>query len=333
MREVSSDLEAIVGRAIAAGVFPDASVVAQRRAVASGFFSTAKERVFDLASLTKPFVATIAARLVATGALSLQAPVGDLLPGCGAVGSANVVHLLAHRAGLAAWTPYYRTLAGEDVLRAAMAEPLECEPGARENYSDVGYLLLGSILERISGLSLDRLLAVEVLVPLGISDVQFGPVASEWALPTEDCPWRGEVLCGIVHDENAHAFGRPAGHAGLFGRAAGVARLGAAWIAARSGEIDFLPRAIATTFTTALPGGTHAPAWDTKSAEGSSAGSRLGPRSFGHLGFTGTSIWCDPDAEAVIVLLSNRVHPSRDNVAIRELRPRFHDEVASLLGI
>lgn len=303
------------------------------------------ETVFDLASLTKPMTALAAARLVTTGVVGWDARCdegvwhGDDPPTLGA--------LLSHRAGLAAWGPLYEAVGdaeGEAAWQRALAA-LHKAPravsraGAQPEavYSDLGYILAGRMLEAVAGLSLSMLVAREVTGPLGLQGaLAFRGVGTRWrdpaVAPTEACPWRGRVLQGEVHDENAYAVGGVAGHAGIFGTAGGLARLGLSVLEARAGRSDWLPAATLAAMLTPQPGGSHRLGWDVRSGPQPSSGAAMGPNTFGHLGFTGTSLWCDPDAGVVVALVTNRVHPRRDNLGIRAFRPAFHDAVMSALG-
>jgi CubicO group peptidase (beta-lactamase class C family) len=178
--------------------------------------------------------------------------------------------------------------------------------------------------------------AAEVTEPLGIEAELFyaGALPAERramflkkVAPTERCEWRGKIVRGEVHDENCAALGGVAGHAGLFGTAHALAKLGRTILDVLGGKSDFLPKKLMVEALAARDGsGTHRLGWDTKSAE-SAGGKRLSGSAFGHLGFTGTSLWCDPGRDAVVVLLTNRIHPSRANEKIKGFRPAFHDGV------
>lgn len=336
--------------------------------------------LFDLASLTKLYVASAAARLAARGALDLDAPAGRWVPELDR-GEGPVVtprHLLAHCSGLAAWRPWHEAAArdpdaapaflpparrpGPEALAAAFragralferalaAEPLERPPGREARYSDLGFIALGLLLERLSGVPLDRVVEAEVLRPLGLADTGYLPGleparaaafrAGRAFAATRRAPARGgEVLRGAVDDDNAWALGGVAGHAGLFAPARDVARFGRAWLDALAGRSAWLPAAVAAAFTARdpTPGSERALGWDTPSPSGSTLGARLGrgPRgAVGHLGFTGTSLWLDLDRELVCVLLTNHVHPGgADRPRIHALRARFHDAVAEALGV
>jgi CubicO group peptidase (beta-lactamase class C family) len=298
----------------------------------------AKGTFFDLASVTKPMTAVA----VAWAGLDVSTPLGRWVPEARGTPSedAPLELLLAHRAGLDAHRSFFEPLrAGGD--RAAV-DPGAClrdaanarrpdatgplpPAGFAPLYSDLGYLLAGVALARAvgardAGEAISRL----VLEPLGIAD-RMGTVRELAArgvrgpfAPTETVPWRGGPVVGAVHDENAWAFAGHGGcgHAGLFGTVDAVLTFGLAVL----GGLDRLEWLVRER-----PGGTLRAGFDGKSAEGSSAGRRMGPRSFGHLGFTGTSLWIDPDARVVVSLLSNRVCPTRAHLAIRSARPWAHD--------
>ncbi|HEY0463681.1 MAG TPA: serine hydrolase domain-containing protein [Polyangiaceae bacterium] len=310
---------------------------------------------FDLASITKSFLAVTVARLVQRGGLSFDTPLRDLLPEAQGTltGSASLLHLLSHRAGLEAHRSLFAPLLGGLPFdrRAAIQEALhgrrlECQGPAPAHghppvYSDLGYALVGLGLERRERLPLDQLVEREVCAPLGLElgsartlrarDVDF----AARCMPTETVPFRGGEVHGIVHDENAWALSGHglSGHAGLFGTADSVARFGAALLDARSSRSPtWLDAQSIAPLLEERPGGTLRAGFDGKSADQSSAGTLAGERSFGHLGFTGTSFWCDPDANRVLVLLTNRVCPTRNNPRIRAARPAINDALHAFRG-
>jgi CubicO group peptidase (beta-lactamase class C family) len=238
---------------------------------------------------------------------------------------------------------------GRELVRAAvLAEPLEAPAGTRGVYSDPGFLALGFLLEEIAGEPLSDAVERRVFLPLGLRSTFFLDALDperRWRraevrtfVPTERCEHRQEVNQGAVNDDNTWAMGGAAGHAGLFSTAVQVAAFGHAWLQAVRGRPSLVPSRAAAAFARRDPtaGSTRALGWDTRSEEGSSLGTRLGRGergAIGHLGFTGTSLWIDLDAEVVVALLTNRVHPTRENEKIRAFRPRFHDAVAEALGI
>jgi CubicO group peptidase (beta-lactamase class C family) len=253
----------------------------------------------------------------------------------------------AERPGPEALVPAFER--GKALVRAAvLAERLEAPPGARAVYCDPGFLALGFLVEGVLQGRLAALAEERVFRPLGLAETFFLDVlapaeaaaraAGRSFAPTEDCVHRHEVNRGAVNDDNAWAMGGGAGHAGVFSTAHDVARLGQAWLDALHRRPSLVPAAAAAELARRdrTPGTTRALGWDTPSDEGSSLGTRLGRSgrgAIGHLGFTGTSLWIDVEREVVVALLTNRVHPSRENELIRPFRPRFHDAVAEALGI
>jgi len=311
-----------------------------------------EEVVFDLASLTKPLATVLAVLcLQKEGLLSLADRLPELLGREVAADKRDITlaHLLQHCSGLVAHRPYFESLRlmPADQRRQAvrdliLAEPLRSSPGTEVCYSDLGYLLLGHIVEEKVGQPLDTLVRERLYAPLGLEGrLVFKPRQSLLGrpgvrfAPTEDCPWRGRVLHGEVHDDNAFVLGGVAGHAGLFGTAGAVLQLSRFLLDLSLGRGGH-PHVRSSDLRQAVcrsgpPGSDWGLGFDTPSPQQSSAGELLSRRSFGHLGFTGTSFWCDPDRDVAVVLLTNRVHPSRDNLLIRQFRPRFHDAIVRCL--
>jgi CubicO group peptidase (beta-lactamase class C family) len=304
---------------------------------------------FDLASLTKILATTPAAMLLyQRGALALEAPLGRFLPGAKASFAAQPIeNFLAHVSGAAAWKPLFRAVppdalhspAGKTaIVRALLAEAPLYPPGERQVYSDIGFALLGLALEESAGQPLHEFVAREIFAPLGIDELaylQLAPRAGLSLAATEDCPWRGRVLAGETHDENTWAAGGCLGQSGVFGAARGVAQLADEFLAAARGAGRLFSPATLARFLRAPAhvSGSFRLGFDTPNLQGSAAGSHFGPHSFGHLGFTGCSVWCDPDRRLSVVLLTNRVHPTRDNDALKELRPAVHDAVLEECGL
>lgn len=310
------------------------------------------DTVFDLASVTKPLTALTMARLGLQGRLRREEELAAVLPALEGTRSARVPLDLfaAHRAGLDGHRPLYAPLVdGREVdrleaLRVAADARREGEQCAGEPpldgfppvYSDLGYLLLGEVIAARGGDDLDRIVHREVVEPLGLSIAsarmsrERDPAFDERVAPTEVVPWRKGMIRGAVHDENAWALAadRSAGHAGLFGDALSVARLGVAILDALAGRSDLLSATDMEPLVRTRPGGSLLAGFDRRSGDAPSSGKRFGPSTFGHLGFTGTSLWMDPDAELVGVLLTNRVHPTRAADAIRRARPATYDAIA-----
>ncbi len=311
--------------------------------------------IYDLASLTKPLV-TVTSLLLLTqrGKVALDDSLQQILAELeGApIGQATVRDLLSHRSGLPGWRPLHERLearglvpgevGGNQSIKSAMLElirdePLIYERGERSLYSDLGFILLGLLVERLSGIALDRWCEEAIAGPLGADLLLFCPVTGGRQLPidvariapTEWDERRQRLLRGEVHDENAGAMGGVAGHAGLFGTAESVLAVSGAWLSAYHGKESMLDGALVRQFTMRQESAfqsSWALGWDTPSAP-SSSGACFSEQSFGHLGYTGTSLWIDPLCELEVVLLSNRVHPSRRNEKIKVFRPLIHDLV------
>jgi len=298
--------------------------------------------MYDLASLTKVVVTTtVAMILYDEGRLDLEKKVQDYLPLFIGPGKDKVTvrHLLTHSSGIDWWAPLYEELKGrQEYLERIQAMDLVYEPGTEYKYSDLGMILLGEILSRVAGKPFDQVASERVFEPLGMTDTLYRPGADRLAriAPTEiDSEWRGRLVHGEVHDENAFALGGIAPHAGLFSTAHDLARF--VQMLANGGVLEhhrIVSRSTVELFTRkvgSVEGSTRALGWDTKSPEGSTAGSYFSLDSFGHTGFTGTSIWYDPHRDLFLILLTNRVHPTRDNKLIREARPAVADAV--VLGL
>ncbi|MBM3469957.1 MAG: beta-lactamase family protein [Armatimonadetes bacterium] len=343
--------------------FGDAQVVPRRRPMLVG-------TVFDLASLTKPLAtATAVLQLWERGAVDLDAPVAAYLPrfARGGKEGATVRHLLAHTSGLPAWEMLYlprRSGGGveragacrsiEGAVERICATPALAPPGSRMEYSDLGFIVLGYLVERLSGMPLDAHARAHIFGPLGLGTMRFAPLlawrtrcaATEVGNDFERTKareqglgrafaWRTYLLRGEVHDGNAWHLGRGvAGHAGLFATAGEVARFGAAML--RGGALDGARVLRAATVAEATRDQTREPGpgrrglgWSLQG--GPSAGARASTQAFCHTGFTGTSLLVDPARDLVVVLLTNRVHPAAQREDIQVFRPAFHDAVIEAL--
>jgi serine-type D-Ala-D-Ala carboxypeptidase len=301
------------------------------------------DTVFDLASLTKPLATTMAVMLLARQEiLALDEPCSSYWPACRIPGIEKITvrHLLSHRSGLPAWRPYHLRfgaldpIARREVLQCAvLSENLSDAPGMRTEYSDLGFLVLQWVVEYATGRSLDVFLKTEIFEPLGIESLFFVPHAQRRPqgrfAATELCPLRGKLLLGEVHDDNAHWIGGVAGHAGLFGTAGAVFRVLQELLSADTGRQShalFAGKWVQRFFEK-QNGSSWALGFDTPSPGVSSAGHLFSDGSVGHLGYTGTSFWMDRKRGIVVVLLTNRVHPSRYNNCIKNFRPQLHDAV------
>jgi serine-type D-Ala-D-Ala carboxypeptidase len=293
---------------------------------------------YDLASLTK-VVATMPSvlRLVAAGEFTLDDTVGRFFSNAGwfqspSLADATVRSLLGHAAGLPAWRPLFAQLSDRrTALAAVLQSPVE-RPG-EVIYSDLGFMLLGAIVERVAHERLDAFAHREVYGPLGMTATRFGPLSGVPVAATEECGWRDRVLEGEVHDENAVVWDGVAGHAGLFGTAADLARYARAWLESdpRLGPPDVLAEATREQARTA-DGALRGLGWALAPLPGTAAAEEgfmgIGARGFGHTGFTGTSLWIDPHLGIAVVLLTNRVHPRRGSpAAIQRLRRDLHAAV------
>jgi CubicO group peptidase (beta-lactamase class C family) len=301
--------------------------------------------VFDLASLTKVVATTATAMLLQqSGRLDLDAPVGKLLPGFVAgrplddpAHRLTLRHLLAHNSGLPGYVELFRSASTPDELLAACLRlPLEAEPGARAEYSDPGFILLGKALETVTGEALDVWADRNVFSPLEMPATGFRPAAAERSSipPTElDSGFRHRRIQGEVQDENAWVLGGVAGHAGLFSNVIDLLRFSGAILNRGTGAETrpFLPETVRLFAQRQEPAGsTRAIGWDTPSAT-SSSGKHFSARSIGHLGYSGCSLWIDLEAEVAVVLLTNRTWPDRQNQQIKAVRPAFHDAIREVV--
>ncbi|MES1244843.1 MAG: serine hydrolase domain-containing protein [Acidobacteriota bacterium] len=292
--------------------------------------------LYDLASLTKAVATTTMAMiLMDERRLDLDRPVHDFLPAFQGPGKEEVTvrHLLTHSSGLEATAPLFREIRGKAAyVERIAAMDLVYPPGSKSVYSDLGVILLGDVLERAAHRPLDVFVRERVFLPLGMKHTGFRPPRPLWSriAPTEHDPWRGRMIQGEVHDENAFAMGGVAPHAGLFSTAGDLARFARMLL---DGGRPIVSSQTLELFTkkAGIPDSDRALGWDTKSAEGSSAGTLFSPDSFGHTGFTGTSIWIDPERSLFVILLTNRVYPTRENNLIREVRPAVADAVVRAL--
>jgi CubicO group peptidase (beta-lactamase class C family) len=366
-RPVTTFLDSAVGSGAAPGAVLGVTVAGNRFVYGTGQMGaddptrTGPTTVYDLASLTKVVgLATAAMLAVDDARLELDAPVQRYIPAFTGPGKERVTvrMLLAHASGLPAWRPLNREVTTRsEAFALTDSTPLASPPGTVTVYSDLGAIVLTQAVESVYAERIDSLLERRVFQPLGMTTVGYLPPASdqERTAPTELDPWRGRVLRGEVHDENAALMDGVSGHAGLFGSVTDLLTF-AEWMidgwnegrgergnagTRERGNGRSLQRSIVQSFPPSLvreftrrqnlvPGSSRALGWDTPSP-GGSAGALLSPRAFGHTGFTGTSLWIEPDHQLAIVLLSNRVNPTRDNPRWAPVRAGVADRVMTTL--
>ena len=303
------------------------------------------DTIFDLASVTKVVATTAVAMLLhERGQLPLDIPLGHFLPDFVARAprhqqatpeEVTLLMLLAHSSGLPAYEKLFEVAGSRDELvRAALTTRLVDAPGARAEYSDVGFTLLGEVLARQAGLALDLFARQEIFTPLGMAHTRFNP-PPEWKPripPTEDDrTFRKRIIQGEVNDENASVMGGVAGHAGVFAPAIDIARFAECML--RGGAPILKPETVQlfTRRVESPAGSSCALGWDTPSPPASS-GTHFSASSFGHLGFTGASLWIDPARQLSVTLLTNRTWPNRMSQAIRQVRPLVHDAIVEALA-
>ncbi|MGC2108859.1 MAG: serine hydrolase domain-containing protein [Candidatus Korobacteraceae bacterium] len=348
---------AILRQAVADRAFPGATLAVTHRGslIASQAFGrftydddappVERDTVYDLASLTKAVATTMTAILLhERGRLALDAPLAAFLPEFVTLApkhqqpareAVTIRMILAHSSGLPAYEKLFEFASSRaDLVRSALTTPLAAAPYTRATYSDIGFILLGEVLAKQAGLGLDLFARQEVFTPLGMARTRFTP-PPEWKTnipPTEDDQkFRKRVIQGEVNDENAYVMGGVAGHAGLFAPATDIATFAECML---RGGAPILTSGAVKLFThrePSPPGTTRALGWDTPSITGSSAGRLFSSASFGHLGFTGTSLWIDPGRRLSVTLLTNRTWPNRASQWIRQLRPQLHDAIVEAL--
>lgn len=299
--------------------------------------------LFDLASLTKVVAtASMAMLLYERGLLHLEAPVSAVVPEIISAGESDLRRrkislrmLLAHSSGFPAHEKLFlKARTRDELLRAAFTTPLAADPGSRGVYSDIGFMILGVALERLADEGIDSFCQREIFAPLQMINTAFNPPSELRAQipPTvNDQTFRHKIVQGEVYDENASVLGGVAPHAGLFSTARDVAHF--AHCTLHSGRPILRPETVALfTHRESEPFGTsRALGWDTPSAP-SQSGKYFSPDSFGHLGYTGTSLWIDPVRQLSVTLLTNRTWPDCSNLAIKQVRPKFHDAVGEALA-
>jgi CubicO group peptidase (beta-lactamase class C family) len=296
--------------------------------------------LYDLASLTKVIATTTATMICYDRKLfSLDDPVVKYIPQFGVNGKEKItiLNLLLHNTGLPAWKKFYEIASNsEEVINDIYSSPLEYETGTKTVYSDLGMITMGKIIEKVTGEKLDDFCKKEIFIPLHMTSTFFNPPDSlkKYCAPTEvDNYWRNRLLQGEVHDETSAMLNGVAGHAGLFSNANDIAKLMTVLI--NKGKFSgkqFIKKSTIELFTKRYSDqSTRAIGWDTRSETGSSSGDYFSGDSYGHTGFTGTSVWVDPDRNLFVIFLTNRVYPTRANVKILKVRPELHNAVIKSL--
>lgn len=316
-----------------------------------------EDTIFDIASLTKVVATTSAVMLlVQQKKISLEDKLEKFFPQSGEDKRGITIRdILMHTAGFDAWKPLYETLENEEkntgvkilgtplakeiFLKRILGDELVYLPGEKSLYSDLGFILLGIIIEHVSGKPLDEYTGENIFRKLDMNSTFFvrifekGKHSLQRFAATEFCKWRNRIIIGEVHDENARALGGVAGHAGLFSTAGDLDKFAREIINSYYGEGEIFEKEIACEFF-----GSHTPkstwvlGWDTPTPGSSSSGRYFSRNSIGHTGFTGVSLWIDLERKVSVILLTNRVHPTRENFKIKEIRPLIHDAVMEALG-
>ena len=292
--------------------------------------------IYDLASLTKVIATTTAAMIcIDRKYFTLDDKVEKFIPDFKANDKENITirNLLLHNSGLPAWEKFYdKNLTKDQILSDIYSSKLGYKTGSKTVYSDLGMIVLGKVIEKVTNSSLDKFCKKEIFEPLGMNDTYFNPPDSvKYKIPpTEnDIYWRNRLIKGEVHDETASLLGGVSGHAGLFSNVEDLAK----FLLLILNKGIYKNKRIINSETVELftkrqsQESSRALGWDTKSETGSSAGNLFGTNSFGHTGFTGTSIWVDPDRNLFVVFLTNRVYPSREKNKLLSIRPKLHDAV------
>lgn len=375
-----SKVTELLHQGVADGVFPGADLlvgrggeVLYRAAVGSKWAKApeginnemSRDTVFDIAGLTGLVVTTtLIMKFVEGGKLKLEDRVSRFLQGFSVSGKSAVTveHLLAHASGLPAWAPFYEDLvkanganrigiltsrgARDYIYNALNRLPTKFEPGERQLYSDLGLILLGELVETLSGLTLDKAAQKFLFQPLGMKSSSYVELAmikrrgihpvKDRIAPTEECPWRKRVLCGEVHDDNAWAMGGVAGHSGMFSTASDLHLFASEMLKAFRGQSQFLRRDTIMRFFTGPAAfeaeGGYRLGWESPNRENSMTESGLSELAVGQCGFTGCSLWLEPTVGVDVILMTNRIHPSRSNKEIRSFRPKLHSAILEALS-
>jgi CubicO group peptidase (beta-lactamase class C family) len=356
---MNEQIKSLMLRAVEDGIFPSAQLLVAKAGhiiIDEPFGNATGETIFDVASLTKPIsTTTLLMQLVAEDKIRLDDTLQQLIPQCQCEAKTNITvrHLLSHSSGLPAWQPFYQTIPTDDIgepsgkmqiIDACCREPLIYTPGQQSIYSDLGFILLGEIIESVTKMSISKVFNEKVATPLSLNNTFFVPLTPSLSpqgrglgegasfAPTEDCPWRNKVMRGEVHDQNCYAMGGVAGHAGLFSTTADIHKFLKVFVESFKTSGSFLHHDTVQRF---LPfhykltdcNSTWLLGWDTPAHGNSQAGEYFSHKSIGHLGYTGCSMWIDLEKEIWIILLTNRIHPTSTNEKIKSFRPMIYNEI------
>jgi CubicO group peptidase (beta-lactamase class C family) len=345
--------------AITEGVFPGASLLVANQYKIAFYDHYGQTQidgkpvdnttVFDLASLTKPLATSLSIlHMVQTGMIQLNQKISTIFSDIMETETSEITirQLLCHQSGLPAHRPYYKKLIdilhhkrSDSLLQMIFDEPLEYTPGQNTEYSDLGFMILDAVIKRVAGCRLDEYVFQNIYHPLGLNAPYFIDLFAQTDIQninfaaTEECPWRKRMLMGEVHDDNASVLGGICGHAGLFGTACDVYQILNILLRIyhdcpeQKNAHHVINRQWLCTFFQVPDGAQRPLGFDCPTPPKSSSGKYFSSNSVGHLGFTGTSFWMDLDKSIIIILLTNRVHPNRNNIKIRSFRPRIHDVI------
>ena len=352
---MTNGIDIAMAQGISSGVFPAAELlVGTPNAILhhNHYGDCHHNSLFDIASLTKVVCTTTLAMIaIEEGRLALADKLVDRIsiPQHPSHQDICMYHLLQHTSGLPAHRKFYLEIPSHDlgkiearnfILNACSQEISEHPAGQQAVYSDIGFMLLGRVLEELWAEDLDAIFAREIAQPWGLTSTHFVKTRAKHPetnyVPTEDCSWRKHIVRGVSRDENCYAMGGVAGHAGLFANAEDLHQFSKLITAAASGSHDFLNPSVVQNFIEPTTPAPQIPTervlgWDCPSVANSSAGTKFSPRTIGHLAFTGCSLWIDLHKKLWVILLTNRTCPTIDNNKIREFRPMIHDLILSLI--
>ena len=357
---LTKPIKKLMQEALEENVFPGAALMVSRDGVPlfcdvfgiADIYTEEKveiDTVFDLASLTKPLATTLAVmKLVEEQHLDLDGSISNYIHEFKNTDKKDIClrHLLCHTSGLVDYIPFYKEISGDTIAerktrlrKLLLNAPLKHPVGRTVLYSDLGFMILNWIIEQETQQAMDRFLAEELYGPMGIDrDGLFFNAIENSIKPgkyaaTEFCPWRKRCIKGNVHDENAYCVGGIEGHAGLFGTLYATHDLLLKLVAMYHGKVQ-RPRLLPRTMQQFLTEQDHLHrtlGFDMPSEKDSSAGKYFSRKGVGHLGFTGTSFWMDLERSIIVVLLTNRIHPTRENTKIKSFRPKLHDRVMEMI--